>query len=420
MSTHSARRFALPVMMAAYVLSQFYRSYVAVIATQLIDDFLFSPQWFGFFAGAFYFTFAVAQFPLGLAFDRFGVRKPLLVCVALGSIGAVVLPLTHSVPWAIASQVALGIGCAPLYMGLLNYVLKSGNGPKQVRIVTTASAVGYLGAIFAGLPLAWGVALLGWRASLGVIGVLMVLASAAIALTFHEDSASMADGDAAGSSTAVAPRENMKSRIAFAALIPVCFAVISGGTFRMSWGGPYLTDLFHFDVVERGYAMTAASVLALCWALSIPRVLRYMEVKTLVLCAFAVGVFSALVLALWPAQQAMLGVALVCVLFCVGSVHPLVMSQARSVVPARSLGTWLGVLNSMVFLGVAVCNSSFGWIAENAVLTGLSQEQLYGRLFLLTGGILSGGFVFATLSPRIAREPVQDKGRGRSVTASGT
>ena len=46
-----------------------------------------------------------------------------------------------------------------------------------------------------------------------VIGVLMVLASAAIALTFHEDSASMADGDAASSSTAVAPRENMKSRI---------------------------------------------------------------------------------------------------------------------------------------------------------------------------------------------------------------
>ena len=51
MQASSPRSLALPVLTGAYVLSQFYRSYVAVIATQLIDDFGFTPQMFGFFAG---------------------------------------------------------------------------------------------------------------------------------------------------------------------------------------------------------------------------------------------------------------------------------------------------------------------------------------------------------------------------------
>ena len=98
---------------AAYVLSQFYRSYVAVIATQLIDDFGFTLQWFGIFAGAFFFTFAIAQLPLGLAFDRFGVRRPILLCMLLGSVGAVLLPLTGNLHLAIFDESGLCIGCEP-------------------------------------------------------------------------------------------------------------------------------------------------------------------------------------------------------------------------------------------------------------------------------------------------------------------
>ncbi|MBF5004220.1 MFS transporter [Diaphorobacter caeni] len=383
----------------AYVLSQFYRSYVAVIATQLIDDLHLSPQMFGLFAGALYFTFAFAQLPLGLAFDRYGVRRPVLFCMVIGSMGALALPLTHSIPVAIAAHVGLGIGCAPLYMGLLNFVLKTGNGEEQVRIVTRASAMGYVGAVAAGLPLAFGVAMMGWRWSLGIVGLLMVAATVGVALSLHEEPAAASPQAASAAGDAGSPRTAMTSRIAFAALVPVSFALIAGGTFRMSWGGPYFADIFQFDVVQRGYAMTAASLLAMAWALSISRVLRVMAVKTLVLCTFAVGVASALVLAQWPAQSAWLGVTLVCVLFCVGSMHPLVMAQARSVVPPRSLGLWLGLLNSMVFLGVAVSNSAFGWIAEQAARQGVVGGAMYTRLFLFTALVMFIGWLGATLGP---------------------
>ncbi|QIL80130.1 MFS transporter [Diaphorobacter sp. HDW4A] len=297
----SSRSLALVVLTGAYVLSQFYRSYVAVIATQLIDDLHLSPQMFGLFAGALYFTFAFAQLPLGLAFDRYGVRRPVLCCLVIGSVGALALPLTRSVPVAILAHVGLGIGCAPLYMGLLNFVLKTGNGAEQVRIVTRASAMGYVGAVAAGLPLAFGVAMIGWRWSLGIVGLLMVVATVGVALSLHEEPATVASSANSEAGDAIPERTRMTSRIAFAALVPVSFALIAGGTFRMSWGGPYFADIFHLDVVQRGYALTAASLLAMAWALSISRVLRVMSVKSLVLCAFAVGGCSALVLAQWPA-----------------------------------------------------------------------------------------------------------------------
>ena len=408
MQASSPRSLALPVLTGAYVLSQFYRSYVAVIATQLIDDFGFTPQMFGFFAGAFYFTFAIAQLPLGIAFDRFGVRRPVLFCIALGSVGAIALPLTHSIPVAIFSQVALGIGCAPLYMGLLNFVLKSGNGPRQVRIVTLASALGYLGAIVAGLPLAWGVASFGWRASVMVMGLLMVLATVGIFLTLKEAPVPAVSGDtpqsaSTTSTTTASPKQTTASRIAFSALVLVCFALLVGGTFRMSWGGPYLSDIFQFDVIQRGYAMTSASLVAMCWALLMPRALRLCSVKMLIACAFAVGMSAALVLMAAPALNAYLAVALICVMFCAGSVHPLVMSQARSVVPARRLGLWLGVLNSMVFLGVAVSNSSFGWIAERAVPSGLPLANMYGSMFAFTAVIMCIGLISSLFSPATQR-----------------
>lgn len=394
---------ALPAMMGAYVLSQFYRSYVAVISSQLIAEFSFTPAQFGIFAGAFYFTFALAQLPLGIAFDRYGVRRPVMVCLAIGCMGALALPLTHDVRVATAAQVALGIGCAPLYMGLLNYVLKSGVGARQVRIVTVASAVGYVGAIAAGLPLAWSVNSMGWRASMGVVGGFMLLALACVVLTLREppspgQAGSMATGDARASAL------SLPARIGLIALFPVSFAVITGGTFRMSWGGPYLADLFQYGVVERGYVMTAASVLAMIWGLSIPRVLRHISVKGLVLCAFATGIAASLMLAIWPDSHPLLGAALVCVLFCVGSVHPLVMSQARSVVAPERLGLWLGLFNSMVFLGVAFCNSGFGWIAEHAVVDGVAQATMYGHLFLFTALVLAVGWLGALWSPAVARQ----------------
>ncbi|QIL80131.1 hypothetical protein G7047_09605 [Diaphorobacter sp. HDW4A] len=54
----------------------------------------------------------------------------------------------------------------------------------------------------------------------------------------------------------------------------------------------------------------------------------------------------------------------------------------------------------MVFLGVAVSNSAFGWIAEQAARQGISGGAMYSRLFLFTALVMFIGWLGATLSPR--------------------
>src|SRR3982750_4250537 len=78
----------------SYVLSQFFRSYVAVISTQLIGDFHFTPRMFGWFSGAFFLIFAIAQIPVGMLFDRFGVRYPTAVLMAIGTVSVALLSMT--------------------------------------------------------------------------------------------------------------------------------------------------------------------------------------------------------------------------------------------------------------------------------------------------------------------------------------
>ncbi|MEX3859716.1 MFS family permease [Paraburkholderia youngii] len=396
------RDYALWILTSAYLLSQFFRSYVAVIAPQLIADYGFTQKMFGWFAGAFFLAFALMQIPLGLAFDRFGVGRPTTICMAVGTAGAVALPATHDATVALVSQAALGFGCAPIFMGLLNHVLVSGGGQRQVRAVTIASAIGIFGALIAALPLAWATSKLGWRPAMGIAAAAMAVITAAAAVTLL------------GVPRPVPKRERLEQgqigdggssrNGAFVTLLPVCFAMSAGGTFRTSWGGPFFADVFHLSTIAIGRVMTAASVTALFVSLVIPLLVRRFPLKTLALSGMSLGVLAAALLVAMPSYSALLSASLVCVLFSVGAIHPLVMSQARSISAAHSLGLRLGILNSTVFLGVAVTSNCFGWLAQSGTRQGLSAPDNFSRLFLFTMVVLAVGLATYVFSPGAAGE----------------
>lgn len=360
----------------SYVLSQFFRSYVAVISTQLIADFRFTPEMFGWFAGAFFLVFALAQLPVGMMFDRFGVRVPTAALMSVGALSAGVLCITTNAWTAIAAQAGIGLGCAPVFMGLLNHVLGSGAGPRQTRAVTTASAIGMAGALAAASPLGQITAHVGWRPAMMAATAAMFCAMLAVAALVKRRER---DSHASGAVTEHVEPSRRGGR--FWALAPACLAMSVGGTFRTSWGGPYLADVFGFDLMARGNAMTIASVVGTGASFCIPFMVRFWAPKTISLLWLVTGALAALTLALVPGTSSVLGVTLICLLFSVGAIHPLVMSQARAIVPARRLGLALGLLNSLVFLGVALASGGFGRIAGAARLAHATPPQIYSMLF---------------------------------------
>jgi MFS family permease len=392
--TTLASDIGLWVLCFSYILSQFFRSYVAVIAPQLIDDFRFSPQMFGWFAGAFFLFFALAQIPIGMAFDRFGVRVPTACLMALGTLSAGVLSWTTD-PWiAVASQIGIGLGCAPVFMGLLNHVLAGGAGVQQTRAVTIASAIGMAGALLAAWPLSRATAQFGWRPVMVIATAAMFCATLGVAgfVKRRNQGVHATQHAAQGHSPTPGGR-------AFWTLAPACLAMSVGGTFRTSWAGPYFADVFGFDVMTRGYALTVTSLVGAGVSFSIPLLVRVWTPKSLSLCGLVLGALAALALAVAPGLSSVLGVGLISVLFSVGAIHPLVMSQARVIVPDHRLGLALGLLNSLVFLGVALASGCFGWIVGEAKTVHATTAHVYGLLFAVTALPLTLGAIVFVFSP---------------------
>jgi MFS family permease len=380
----------------SYVLSQFFRSYIAVIAPQLIGDFHFSPQMFGWFAGAFFLVFALAQLPVGMLFDRYGVGLPATVLMSIGTVCAGLLSVTPSASIAIFAQAGIGLGCAPIFMGLLNHVLRTGHGHRSVRAVTMASAIGMAGGLLAAFPLSRATASFGWRPVIATAAAAMLCATIGVLCCVRRQ------GDPAPAQKVDASRQASaptKTSSRFWTLMPACLALSVGSTFRTSWGGPYLADVFGFDVIARGNAMTVTSVVAIVASFCVPVLVRYCSPKTLSFGWLVAGALAALLLTIRTGGHPVLAVALICVLFSVGCIHPLVMSQARAIIPPHRLGIGLGLLNSMVFLGIALASSCFGWIAEGARHAGLSSVAIYSRLFFVTAIPLIVGTVIYFFSP---------------------
>jgi hypothetical protein len=111
------------------------------------------------------------------------------------------------------------------------------------------------------------------------------------------------------------------------------------------------------------------------------------------------GVLAALLLAIVPQRSPVISIAAICLLLSVGCIHPLIMSQARAIIAPGKLGLGLGLLNSLVFLGVALASGIFGLIAEKARMTGVSNADLYSRLFVVTAVPLAAGALAYWFSP---------------------
>ena len=69
----------------AYVLSQFYRSFMAVLTPALTTELGMSKVDLSIASGAWFATFALAQFAVGVSLDRFGPRRTASIMLAIFS-----------------------------------------------------------------------------------------------------------------------------------------------------------------------------------------------------------------------------------------------------------------------------------------------------------------------------------------------
>ncbi|MBV9759913.1 MAG: MFS transporter [Acidobacteriaceae bacterium] len=183
----SHRRWRIAILLGCGVLVNYFdRVNVSVAHDALHDDFGLSNFAFGIVAGAYSWTYAALQLPMGVLLDRFGVRVIGRISALLWSVASFAAAAAMGVRTFVASRLLLGIGEAstfPANAKAIGYWF-----PRQERSLATAvfdAAAKFASAL--GVPML-GVTLIkfGWRLSFVLTGVLSFLYFAAFAVIYRD------------------------------------------------------------------------------------------------------------------------------------------------------------------------------------------------------------------------------------------
>ena len=399
MSSSDASR-GLRALIFAFTLSQFFRTCLAVIAPELQHDLNLSPAGFGSLSSCFFLAFAVAQIPIGIAFDRYGVGRPTRLLTGLGVFAAVLFVLAPNGATAMVAQAGLGLACAPVFIGLMHYASEQLPVHRYATAVGRANAISMLGALCATAPLGWAAHRFGWRPAMAVAAVFMLLACIGVWRHVHDQGHADAQKERLGDLFVGSMR--LLTVPALWTLIPLCVALAAGTTFRNAWGGPYLAQVYGLGADARGLALALVSLGGFATALLLPRLARRHTLKSTVIGWGLMSLVGGLLLSAAPDLGLVPGVLLLTLLATFGMCHPLVMAHGRGLVPQALRGRGLGVLNTFVFLGSGLPASVVGLIADANQRSGAGAPAAYTGIFLCASALVVVGVAAYAFSPRPA------------------
>jgi ACS family D-galactonate transporter-like MFS transporter len=174
--TPDPQRWRIAVLLGIGVLVNYIdRVNVSVAYDALHADFGISTVGFGYLLGAFNWTYALAQLPVGVLLDRFGVKRVGRVGSFIWSLASFGAALAPGVPTLVLSRLLLGLGEAPTFPA--NAKAIGQRFPRDQRGLATAifDAAAKLGPAI-GVPLV-GILLIhfGWRWSFAASGIFSFL-----------------------------------------------------------------------------------------------------------------------------------------------------------------------------------------------------------------------------------------------------
>ncbi len=393
-----------------YVVSQFLRNSVGVIAPDLAAELSLSASQIGLLSSTFFFSFTAAQVPLGIALDRYGPKICMLVCAGIAVAGAVLFAAAESPLVLIAARILMGIGSSCYLMGPLALYARRYPPERFATLVGIQLGLGSIGTLLATAPLAWSAATVGWRATFLAVAILMLLAGLLVAAVVRDD----------GHGGAGQPAARESFRESFAGFVqalrtPSVGRLFLVGLFAYSsfvlvvglWGGPYLSHIYGYSLTERGDVLFLAALAQIAAAFAwgpTDRLFGSYKIPVLT---------GAVTTALTFAAVAILGVLpqvwLVVWFIAVGALSaytPVMIAHGKALFPPHLVGRGMTILNMGTMGGAFLTQTLTGFVinlfpAEN----GAYALDAYRVVFAL-----QALFVLAACIPYLwARDPIADR-----------
>lgn len=377
-----------------YVLSQFYRVFLAVLSPTLAAELGVGAAALGWASAAWFIAFALMQIPLGVALDRIGPRRTAgwLITVA-GGAGAALFAGAQGAAALIAAMALIGAACAPVLMASFFLFARSYPAARFAMLASAMLGVGALGNIAAAAPLSAAAAALGWRAALAVLGGVTVATGLAILIWLRDPPAPSQAGQADG---------GLRDYLALLAtphlwplylMMFVNYAPVVG--IRGLWAGPYLADVFALDAgaIGRATLWMALAMAAGSFALGpLDQILRTRKWVVAAATLTLSGLCAAL--ALRPDVSAAWSVAALVAIGFAGMSFGVMMAHARPFFPSAMTGRGVTLMNFFCMAGVGTMQAVTGGLLAGAADPVSGYGSVFGFYALATAGV-SALYVFS-------------------------
>jgi MFS family permease len=404
-STASAAAMLVAALIAVYMVTQFLRNSVAVIAPDLALSIGLSAADLGLLSSVFFFSFALAQLPVGIALDRFGPRRVLLACTGIMILGCLAFAAATDTAGLVAARALMGLGSSSAFMASLAIYARRFPPGRFATLTGLQYGIGSIGSLFATAPLAMAAAAIGWRESFVAVAAVTLAAGLLVAAVVKDDA----------SAHQAAHKEHFSE--ALYGLLTVLRAPSVGRLFVMHlaayssfalfvglWGGPYLSHVYGFGLAERGELLLipalAQIVGAFLWGPADRLFGRYKPPVLLGAGLTAVmlallGLTGALPVPLLIGWMAMFGLL---------AFTPPLIAHGKSLFPPHLVGRGLTVFNMATMGGVFLTQAVSGAVIDLFPMTDETYPlAAYRSVFLLQAGFV----LLAMIAYCGAREPDQ-------------
>ncbi|NLH80735.1 MAG: MFS transporter [Phyllobacteriaceae bacterium] len=370
----------LLVLIVGYLLSQFYRSFLAVIAPELGRDVGLDAAWLGLVSAAFFAAFAAVQIPVGASLDRFGARRTVALPMLLAALGAGVFAWARE-PWvSVAGMALIGFGCAPIYMGSL-FVIGRTTTPHRFALWSSAIVgIGSLGNLAAATPMAAAAQAFGWRTTMLAIAA-ATLVSAALVFVVVRDPPPLIEKHAE-----TGRRPSLVDVLAIRELWPLFPIALTSYPIvvavRGLWVGPYFSDVHGLGPIERGNAVSVMVFAMIAGAFVYGPLDRWLGTRKWVVVGGTLATIAALgALALAPTMPVGEASLAFGAIGGLGMTYGVLMAHTRAFLPAALLGRGLTLMNMALIGGAAILQPLSGVFVKRMLAAGVAPANAHGTLY---------------------------------------
>lgn len=237
-----------------YGVEFFQRVAPSVISQNIVASFHLTETSLGAVISLYYYAYAAAQVPVGLALDRFGTKLPLTAAAFAVSLGTLLFAHTDNLAVLAIARIIVGIGSAFAFVGCLKLAKDWFSGKRFAFIVGLTNTLGVCGALFGETPLNHLVAKLGWQHSLELTAIAGFAVSALIFLFVKNAPTEHAKITPLPILTSIT--QTLKSRQAWLIGLYAGLMVAPVIAFAELWSNSFLETVHHLSSTEATFATT--------------------------------------------------------------------------------------------------------------------------------------------------------------------